>query len=26
MEVIETGGPRAEPAVMADNPGDNDAS
>jgi multidrug efflux pump subunit AcrA (membrane-fusion protein) len=26
MEVVETGGPRPEPAVMADNPGDNDAS
>jgi len=26
MEVVETGSPRAEPAVMADNPGDNDAS
>jgi len=26
MEVVETGGPRAEPAVMAEKPGDNDAS
>jgi len=26
MEVVETGGPRSEPAVMAEKPGDNDAS
>ncbi|MFM8436030.1 MAG: efflux RND transporter periplasmic adaptor subunit [Planctomycetia bacterium] len=26
MEVVESGGPRAEPAVMAEKPGDNDAS
>lgn len=26
MEVVETGGPRAEPAVMAEKPGDKDAS
>lgn len=26
MEVVETGGPRPEPAVMAEKPGDHDAS